>query len=91
MSNELGIGIAGLGTVGSSVVSILSSRAEEIRNRLGAHILVQKVLVRRTKWIFFSKRRFVVEFPSLELCEKRLRRIESPHCTASLMERPIIF
>ncbi len=43
---EVGIGIAGFGTVGGGVVSILRRHAREIEARLGARIVVRKVAVR---------------------------------------------
>jgi homoserine dehydrogenase len=43
---EVGIGIAGFGTVGGGVLSILRSHAREIESRLGARIVVRKVAVR---------------------------------------------
>ncbi len=43
---EVGIGIAGFGTVGGGVLSILEHHAPEIEARLGARIVVRKVAVR---------------------------------------------
>ncbi len=43
---EVGIGIAGFGTVGGGVVAILRSHARDIEARLGARIVVRKVAVR---------------------------------------------
>jgi homoserine dehydrogenase len=43
---EVGIGIAGFGTVGGGVLSILRSHAKEIEARLGARIVVRRVAVR---------------------------------------------
>jgi homoserine dehydrogenase len=43
---EVGIGIAGFGTVGGGVLSILRSHAADIEGRLGARISVRKVAVR---------------------------------------------
>ena len=43
---EVGIGIAGFGTVGGGVMSILRSHAGEIEARLGARIAVRRVAVR---------------------------------------------
>jgi homoserine dehydrogenase len=45
---EVGIGIAGFGTVGGGVLSILRSHAREIEARLGARIAVRRVAVRDT-------------------------------------------
>ncbi|HYG70397.1 MAG TPA: homoserine dehydrogenase [Anaeromyxobacteraceae bacterium] len=43
---EVGIGIAGFGTVGGGVVSILRRHANEIERRLGARIVVRRVALR---------------------------------------------
>ena len=43
---EVGIGIAGFGTVGGGVLSILQRHAGDIEARLGARIVVRKVAVR---------------------------------------------
>jgi len=43
---EVGIGIAGFGTVGGGVLSILQQHAREIEARLGARIRVRKVALR---------------------------------------------
>jgi homoserine dehydrogenase len=43
---EVGIGIAGFGTVGGGVLSILENHAREIEARLGARIVVRRVAVR---------------------------------------------
>jgi len=43
---EVGIGIAGFGTVGGGVLSILQAHAREIEARLGARITVRKVVFR---------------------------------------------
>ncbi len=43
---EVGIGIAGFGTVGGGVLSILENHAPEIEARLGARIVVRRVAVR---------------------------------------------
>src|SRR6185369_15332765 len=43
---EVGIGVAGFGTVGGGVLSILERHAREIEARLGARIVVRKVLLR---------------------------------------------
>jgi homoserine dehydrogenase len=43
---EVGIGIAGFGTVGGGVLSILRSHARDIEARLGARIVVRRVAVR---------------------------------------------
>lgn len=57
---EVGIGIAGFGTVGGGVLSILQSHAREIEARLGARIVVHKVAVRDV-----GKERMVNVEPSL--------------------------
>jgi homoserine dehydrogenase len=43
---EVGIGVAGLGTVGGGVLSILERHQREIEARLGARIVVRKVVLR---------------------------------------------
>ena len=43
---EVGIGIAGFGTVGGGVLSILRRHAADIEARLGARIVVRKVAIR---------------------------------------------
>ena len=43
---EVGIGIAGFGTVGGGVLSILRRHAGDIEARLGARIVVKRVAVR---------------------------------------------
>ncbi len=43
---EVGIGIAGFGTVGGGVLSILQKHASDIQSRLGARIVVRKVAIR---------------------------------------------
>jgi homoserine dehydrogenase len=45
---EVGIGIAGFGTVGGGVLSILRKHAGDIEARLGARIVVRKIAVRDT-------------------------------------------
>jgi homoserine dehydrogenase len=43
---EVGIGIAGFGTVGGGVLSILQRHARDIEARLGARIVVRRIVVR---------------------------------------------
>jgi hypothetical protein len=43
---EVGIGIAGFGTVGGGVLSILQKHARDIESRLGARIVVRRVAIR---------------------------------------------
>jgi homoserine dehydrogenase len=57
---EVGVGIAGFGTVGGGVLSILRSHAREIEARLGARIVVRRVAVRDP-----AKERMVDVDPSL--------------------------
>ncbi len=57
---EVGIGIAGFGTVGGGVLSILRSHARDIEARLGARIVVRRVAVRDP-----SKERMVDVDPGL--------------------------
>jgi homoserine dehydrogenase len=51
---EIGVGLLGLGNVGSGVVKLLADNAEAIENRLGARVVVRKIAVRKTE-----KRRLV--------------------------------
>jgi homoserine dehydrogenase len=44
---EVGIGIAGFGTVGGGVLSILKKHAGDIEDRIGARIVVRKVALRQ--------------------------------------------
>jgi homoserine dehydrogenase len=46
---EVGIGIAGFGTVGGGVMSILRSHAGDIEARLGARIVVRRIALRDTE------------------------------------------
>ena len=57
---EVGIGIAGFGTVGGGVLSILENHAREIEARLGARIVVRRVAVRDV-----AKERAVALHPGL--------------------------
>ena len=43
---EIGIGLFGLGTVGSGVVKILQENAEQITKRTGARLVVKQAVVR---------------------------------------------
>lgn len=45
MQNKINIGLCGLGTVGTGVISILTSNQEEIKYKLGCEISIKKVLV----------------------------------------------
>lgn len=51
---EIGVGLLGLGNVGSGVVKLLRDNAEAIESRLGARVVVRKIAVRKTE-----KRRLV--------------------------------
>lgn len=46
MSAEVRVGLLGLGTVGTGVVSIISRHQEELRHQVGCPVTVTKVLVR---------------------------------------------
>jgi homoserine dehydrogenase len=43
---EIGVGLLGLGNVGSGLVKLLSDNAEAIETRLGARVVVRKIAVR---------------------------------------------
>lgn len=47
MKNEIGIGLLGLGVVGSSVATTLISRADSLAERVGIPLILRKVLVRQ--------------------------------------------
>jgi homoserine dehydrogenase len=47
MMREVGIGIAGFGTVGGGVLSILKKHAGDIEDRIGARIVVRKIALRQ--------------------------------------------
>ncbi|MGO2978423.1 MAG: homoserine dehydrogenase, partial [Leuconostoc mesenteroides] len=42
---EIGIGLFGLGTVGSGVVKILQQNANQITQRTGSHLVVRHAVV----------------------------------------------
>jgi homoserine dehydrogenase len=69
---EVSIGIAGFGTVGGGVLSILRSHAREIEARTGARIVVRRVAVRDP-----AKERVVDVDPSL-LTTRFLDLVEDP-------------
>jgi homoserine dehydrogenase len=46
---EVGIGIAGFGTVGGGVLSILKRHQKDIEARLGARLVVKRVVLRDEK------------------------------------------
>lgn len=46
MSAEVRVGLLGLGTVGTGVVSIVSRHQEELRHQVGCPVTIKKVLVR---------------------------------------------
>ncbi|TWI60104.1 homoserine dehydrogenase [Halalkalibacter nanhaiisediminis] len=46
MSAEVRVGLLGLGTVGTGVVSIISRHQEELRHQVGCPVTIKKVLVR---------------------------------------------
>lgn len=45
----LRIGILGLGTVGSGVVKILEKNSENIKNKVGTEVTIEKILVNNLK------------------------------------------
>jgi homoserine dehydrogenase len=57
---EIGVGLLGLGNVGSGVVKLLGDNAEAIESRLGARVVVRKIAVREA-----DKRRLVEVDPRL--------------------------
>ncbi|AQU80092.1 MULTISPECIES: homoserine dehydrogenase [Planococcus] len=48
MKNEISIGLLGLGTVGSGVAKIIQQHQQDLHHKLGAQVLIGKVLVRDT-------------------------------------------
>jgi homoserine dehydrogenase len=70
---EVGIGIAGFGTVGGGVLSILQAHAREIEARLGARIVVRKVVMRD-----FEKTR-AVDVPRALLATRFEELLDDPH------------
>ncbi len=54
MSREIGVGVLGLGNVGSGVLKLLHDNATAIEKRLGARVVVKKIAVREAE-----KRRLV--------------------------------
>ncbi|ANU27701.1 homoserine dehydrogenase [Planococcus versutus] len=46
MKNEISIGLLGLGTVGSGVAKIIQQHQQDLHHKLGAQVLIGKVLVR---------------------------------------------
>ncbi len=44
MSAEVRVGLLGLGTVGTGVVSIISRHQEELRHQVGCPVTIKKVL-----------------------------------------------
>ncbi len=65
---EVGIGIAGFGTVGGGVLSILRSHAREIEARLGARIVVRRVAVRdpaKERMVDFDRSLLTTRFQEL--------------------------
>src|SRR5215813_4925503 len=51
---EIGVGLLGLGNVGSGVVKLLAENSKAIEARLGARVAVRKIAVQKTE-----KRRLV--------------------------------
>ena len=46
MKSEIGIGLLGLGVVGSGVVEVLISKADKLAEHVGASLALKKVLMR---------------------------------------------
>ena len=44
--NEIGIGLLGMGTVGRGVYRILNDNKDDIEQKIGASIVIKKILVR---------------------------------------------
>ncbi len=63
---QIGIGILGLGNVGSGVMKLLGDNAEAIRARLGSEIVVRRILVRDA-----DKPRLVSVDPALVVTDAR--------------------
>ena len=57
---EIGVGLLGLGNVGSGVVKLLKDNAEAIEARLGARVVVRKIAVQKAE-----KRRLVEVDPKM--------------------------
>ncbi len=73
---EIGIGLIGLGTVGSGVVRILRSQARRIASRAGVKLVLRRVCVRSlskkraakvSRKILTTNPRLVIEDPSVEI------------------------
>ena len=71
---EIGVGLLGLGNVGSGVVKVLSDNAEAIARRLGARVSVRRIAVREAE-----KRRLVEVDPKL-LTTDVAQVIDDPAC-----------
>lgn len=48
MKQDVGIGLLGLGTVGSAVADVLLNKADKLAEQVGASLILRKVLVRDT-------------------------------------------
>jgi homoserine dehydrogenase len=73
---EIGVGLLGLGNVGSGVVKLLGDNAEAIEARLGARLVVRRIAVRAAekrrlvdvdKKIITTDARAVVDDPSVDI------------------------
>src|SRR5262245_9120919 len=69
---EIGVGLLGLGNVGSGVVKLLSDNAEAIEARLGARVSVRKIVVRE------AEKRRLVEVDSRLLSTRAREAIDDP-------------
>lgn len=73
---EIGVGLLGLGNVGSGLVRLLSENAEAIEARLGARVVVRRIAVREAekrrkvevdRKLLTTKPAQVIEDPSVEI------------------------
>jgi homoserine dehydrogenase len=69
---EIGVGLLGLGNVGSGVLKLLSDNAEAIERRLGARVVVRKVAVRE------AEKRRLVEVDKKLLTTRATQVIDDP-------------
>jgi homoserine dehydrogenase len=74
MSREIGVGLLGLGNVGSGVVKLLGDNAEAIEARLGARVVVKRIAVREA-----DKRR-LVEVESRLITTDVGKVVDDPAC-----------
>ena len=84
---EVGIGVAGFGTVGGGVLSILQRHQREIEARLGARIVVRKVVLRDPskersvaieRSIVTTRMEDLLDDPSIEVVVELIGGVEEP-------------